>query len=200
MGFSGTRWRVDFMVSNRLVFEASIQRNQRTKINEVFLKFTDICKANPNLKAALVVADYHIQSQGGDMVFPSASFATAIKHGFPIMLLDDIAGVTGFINGELSAEQVSTIPSFAHNKGRYVLGQLHRPRQEAAILQLLHDGTPRRMKDIHRILRRDFESKAQCAYMLLMMVKDGRIQRVGWRYGVDGSADDGNLNYLRLMV
>jgi hypothetical protein len=41
-GFSGIRWRADFLVDSRLVLEASVQKRLETKIDSTFFKSTGV--------------------------------------------------------------------------------------------------------------------------------------------------------------
>jgi len=112
-GFSGVHWRVDFLVDSTLIVEASVQRRLETKINSTFLRFVDITRRQPNLKAALVLEELRVgfHKSLGKKYFPTSEYRTMLLHGFPVVALEDFARLAGFSKGEAAAIDVSSRPS-----------------------------------------------------------------------------------------
>lgn len=150
-GFSGIRWRVDFLVDSKLVVEASVQRRLETKINSTFLRFVDIVRNHPSWRATLIVDGLHVGFHKGlgKKYFPTSEYRTMMAFGFPVLTLADLAKLLEYEKGSVSALEVSSRP-LGFNP-RSILPD--RSRAGPMILQLLAK-TPMPRREIAKAIGR----------------------------------------------
>lgn len=53
-GLSGSTWKIDFLIEDRLIVEASLQKRMDTKLTEIFMKFKDIKDIEQKCKCCFV--------------------------------------------------------------------------------------------------------------------------------------------------
>jgi len=144
-GFSGIKWRVDFLVDSRFIVEATTQKRLETKITSTFLRFEDIMRKHPSFRCALVVDKVHVllgQSNGRSS-FPTSQYRTFLHFGFPLVTLEDVSKLRPFLLGKTSALGVSSHPS-----GFYTRSMSSRTmRLGLWIVELLKEG-PMTNRDI----------------------------------------------------
>jgi DNA-binding MarR family transcriptional regulator len=111
-GFSGVRWKVDFLVESDLIVEASVQKRIETKIDSTFLKFIDIARNHGGFKEALVFENLYVGYHHtlDRRYFPTSQYRTMIQHGFPIMTLKDLPRLQEYRMGAVSASEISSRP------------------------------------------------------------------------------------------
>jgi len=142
-GYSGITWRVDALVNDCLVVEVSMQKRLETKINSTFLRFVDITRRNPQVKAALVFEDLYVgyHHSLGKKFFPTSEYRTMIQHGFPILTPLTLPQLVNFMAGKANALEVSSKPSDFN--ARSIFQRRRKIGEE--ILEVLKEGpkTPR---------------------------------------------------------
>jgi len=150
-GYSGVKWRVDFLAGSNLVVEASVQRRLETKIDSTFLKFVDITREHDGLKATLVFEDLYVGNRHslGKKFFPTSEYRTMVSHGFPILTPNELPRLLEFQRGEISAIEISSKPRDFNARS------MHWNRQEVGkeILRVLADG-PHTRGEIARAITR----------------------------------------------
>jgi len=142
-GFSGVHWRVDFLVDSNLVIEVFVQRRLETKVNSTFLRFVDLNRKLPRIKAALVLEELYVgfHKSQGKKFFPTSEYRTMLLHGFPIVAVQDLEKLVSFKNGEKTAVEISSRPSEFQLKALFPAKRLVGPK----ILEYLAKGpAPRR--------------------------------------------------------
>ncbi|MDG7007168.1 MAG: hypothetical protein JRN06_02855 [Nitrososphaerota archaeon] len=137
-GFSGIKWRVDFLAGSNFVVEVSVQKRLETKIDSTFLRFVDITRKHQDIKAALVFEDLYVGHHRSldKKFFPTSGYRTMIQHGFPILTPKEIPRLTEFRRGATTALEVSARPNDFHMRS------LHANRMEVGkeILRVLASG------------------------------------------------------------
>ncbi len=178
-GFSGIKWKVDFLVDSNLIIEATVQKRLETKINSTFLRFADVTRKYPQMRGALVVEKVHVlfHQSLGKRYFPTSEFRTFLAFGYPIVAFEDLTKVAALRDGPVAALDISTLPQGFNTRSI----SYDRKLVVSRMLQLLKNG-PMRMKDLSRSTRlsRDVIASAarQCP----------EIKRVGTYYGLEEDA------------
>ena len=115
-GFSGVKWRVDFVADKTVIVEASVQRRLETKIDSTFLKFIDITRKHPEMRAVLVLTGLQagLHKSVGKKYFPTSGYRTMIRFGFPIITPPELPRMLDFVKGAASAFDISARPSGIH--------------------------------------------------------------------------------------
>jgi hypothetical protein len=153
-GFSGVHWKVDFLVDSNLVIEVSVQRRLETKVNSTFLRFVDLTRKLPRIKAALVLEELYVgfHKSQGKKFFPTSEYRTMLLHGFPIVAVNDLAKLVSFNKGETTAFEISSRPSEFQLKAMFPAKHLLGPK----ILEFLARGPAPRRKIASAIGRSPF--------------------------------------------
>jgi hypothetical protein len=137
-GYSGIKWRVDFLVESNFIVEASVQRRLETKINSTFLRFVDITRQHQDFKAALVFEDLYVGRHHSldRKFFPTSEYRTMVQHGFPILTPREVPKLVEFQGGSITASDASSTPD------DFNLRSLHTNRKEVGreILKVLASG------------------------------------------------------------